>query len=147
MSNTQAAANLSRFEYFVKQRNEESDWEDYTLPNRLDLNKKMIARHCDFDRKRITENSKIKTVYDNVKKALIQKGILIEYTKEPSVRHSSANISVARPIDKRLLKQSQETHAALEEELYQVKKDLSETQRKLKKLKYLEDYMLATGRL
>jgi hypothetical protein len=41
VSNPKAAENLKRFEDFVNQRNEESDWEDYVLPNRLDLNKKM----------------------------------------------------------------------------------------------------------
>jgi hypothetical protein len=147
VSNPKAAENLKRFEDFVNQRNEESDWEDYVLPNRLDLNKKMIARDCEFDRKRITGNSKIKTGYDNVKRKLIKKGILLEDNREPSVKHANSTEEVAKSMDKRSLKKAQETNAALEEQLFQAKNDLLKAQEKLKQFKSIEDYMLATGRL
>jgi hypothetical protein len=147
VSNPRAAENLKRFEDFIKQRNEESDWEDYALPNRLDLNKKMIARDCEFDRKRITGNSKIKTGYDNVKRDLIKKGVLIEDNRGPSVKHASSKVGVTTTMDKRSLKRAQEVNAALEEQLFQTKNDLLKAEEKLRQLKSIEDYMLATGRL
>jgi hypothetical protein len=147
VSNPQAAENLKRFEDFVNQRNEESDWEDYVLPNRLDLNKKMIARDCEFDRKRITGNSKIKAGYDSVKNDLISKGILLEDNREPSVKYANSTEEVAKSMDKRSLKKAQETNAALEEQLFQAKNDLLKAEEKLRKFKRIEDYMLATGRL
>jgi ribonucleotide reductase alpha subunit len=147
MSNPKAAVNTKRFENFVKEREEQFDWEDYVLPNRLDLNKKMIARDCEFDRKRITGNSEIKTKYDKIKEDLIEKGILIKDDRQPSVKNASASEGIDKSMDKRSLKKSQETHAALEEQLFQTNKDLLETKEKLKMLKGIEDYMLATGRL
>ncbi|MEH6711166.1 MAG: hypothetical protein V7733_08105 [Paraglaciecola polaris] len=147
MSNPKAAENLKRFEDFVKQREEESDWEDYALRNRLDLNKKMIARDCEFDRKRITENSKINGIYQGIKVDLIKKGILIEDTREPSQKHTSAIEGLDKGMDKRALKKQQETNAALEEQLFEAKRKLDEANKKLTLLKGMEDYMLATGRL
>ncbi|MGI2227355.1 hypothetical protein [Shewanella sp. AC91-MNA-CIBAN-0169] len=147
MSNPKATENLKRFEDFVNQRVKESDWEDYVLPNRLDLNKKMIARDCEFDRKRITENSKIKAIYDYVKIELINKGILLADNREPSVQYAKSTESAAQSKNKSTLKKSQEINAALEEQLSQAKKDLLKAEEKLIKLKTIEDYMLATGRL
>ena len=147
MSNPAAKVNLERFNAFVDERKKQSDWEDYTLPNRLDLNKKMIARECGFDRKRITENSKIRAKYEDVKADLIVKGILIEDIRTPSEQHSVKSAIRNSSVDKRMLKKSQETNAALEEQLYKTTKELEETKTKLKRLTAIEDYLLATGRL
>ena len=147
MSNPAAKVNFERFKAFVSERYKQGDWEDYTLPDRLDLNKKMIARECEFDRKRITENSKIRTAYNEVKADLILKGILIEDVRTPSEQHSAKATNGNSSVEKRMLKKSQETNAALEEQLYQTKKELEEAKEKLKKLTAIEDYLLATGRL
>ena len=147
MSNPAAKINLERFKAFVDERKKQGDWEDYTLPNRLDLNKKMIARECEFDRKRITENSKIRAKYKDVKADLIAKGILIEDIRPPSEQHTTKATTGKSSIDKRMLKKSQETNAALEEQLYKTTKELEETKNKLKRLTAIEDYLLATGRL
>ena len=147
MSNPKALQNLERFLAFVETRNNEADWEDFVLSNGLDLNKKMIARECEFDRKRITENSKIKTKYNEVKADLIAKGILIEDNRTPSEQHSAKAITGKSSVDKRMLKKYQETNAALEEQLYKTTKELEGTKAKLKRLTAVEDYLLATGRL
>lgn len=147
MSNPKAIENYERFLAFVETRNNEVDWEDFVLPNRLDLNKKMIARECEFDRKRITENSKIKAKYNEVKADLIAKGILIEDNRTPSEQHSAKATTGKSSVDKRMLKKSQETNAALEEQLYKTTKELEEAKAKLKRLTAIEDYLLATGRL
>ncbi|TLX46409.1 hypothetical protein C1E24_13655 [Pseudoalteromonas phenolica] len=147
MSNPKALQNLERFLAFVNTRNCEADWEDFVLPNRLDLNKKMIARECEFDRKRITENSKIKAKYNVVKTDLIAKGILIEDNRTPSEQHSAKATIGKSSVDKRMLKKSQETNAALEEQLYKTTKELEEAKARLKRLTAIEDYLLASGRL
>jgi hypothetical protein len=147
MSNPKAMQNLERFLAFVETRNIEADWEDFVLPNGFDLNKKMIARECEFDRKRITENSKIRAKYEEVKADLIAKGILIDDNRSPSEQHSARESSGKSSIDKRMLKKSQETNAALEEQLYKTTKELEEAKVKLKRLTAIEDYLLATGRL
>ncbi|NDV93148.1 hypothetical protein GTH32_18420 [Alteromonas sp. 345S023] len=147
MSNPKAIENYERFLAFVEARYNEADWEDFVLPNRLDLNKKMIARECEFDRKRITENSKIKAKYNEVKADLIAKGILIEDNSTPSEQHSAKATTGKSSVDKRMLKKSQETNAALEEQLYKTTKELEEAKAKLKRLTAIEDYLLATGRL
>lgn len=146
MSNPKAIENYGRFLGFVETRYNEADWEDFVLPSRLDLNKKMIARECEFDRKRITENSKIKAKYNEVKADLIAKGILIEDNRTPSEQHSAKATTGKSNVDKRMLKKSQETNAALEEQLYKTTKELEEAKAKLKRLTAIEDYLLATGR-
>ena len=147
MSNPQSKVNLERFESFVKVRTQLGDWEDYVLANRIDLNKQMVARECEFDRKRITGNSKILALYNKVKEDLFAKGILTKDNRTPSQKHDSDIERRSRSVDKRSLKKAQESHAAVEEELYQVKKELDEAKRKLERYKAIEDYMLATGRL
>lgn len=147
MSNPKALQNLDRFLAFVETRNNEADWEDFVLPNKLDLNKKMIARECEFDRKRITENSKIKAKYNEVKIDLIAKGILIEDNRTSTEQHSAKTNLGKSSFDKLMLKKSQETNAALEEQLYKTTKELEEAKAKLKRLTAIEDYLLTTGRL
>mgnify|MGYP000020555065 CR=1 FL=1 len=147
MSNPAAKVNFERFKAFVKERNKQGDWEDYTLPNRLDLNKKMIARECEFDRKRITENSKIKAEYDAVKQDLILKGILIKDARTGSQKLATQTKSISLSRDKAAIKKAQETSAALEEELSRTKLELDKSQKKLARLEEIERYMLETGRL
>lgn len=147
MSNPQAEVNLQRFEAFVSERNTEGDWEDYTLPNRFDLNKKMIARECDFDRKRITGNSGIKKIYDDVVNDLIEKGVLDKDEREPTQKRQASVQGSTNSKERAALKKEKETNAALEEELFQVKKDKDNLEKKLKRLEAIEQYMEATGRL
>ena len=147
MSNPAAKANLQRFEEFVSERNTEGDWEDYTLPDKFDLNKKMIARECGFDRKRITGNSGIKNIYDDVVKDLIKKGVLKKDDREPSQRRQASVQGSTNSKERAALKKEKETNAALEEELFQIKKDKEELEKKLKRLEAVEQYMEATGRL
>ncbi len=147
MSNPAAKVNLERFIAFVDERNKQGDWEDYALPNLLDLNKKMIARECEFDRKRITENSKIKAEYEAVKQDLILKGILIEDTRSGSQKLTTKTESINSSRDKAAMKKAQETAAALEEELFRTKSELDKANKKLTRLEAIERYMLETGRL
>lgn len=147
MSNPAAKINLERFTTFVEERNKQGDWEDYVLPNFLDLNKKMIARECEFDRKRITENSKIKAEYEAVKQDLIQKGILIEDTRSGSQKLTTKTESINSSRDKAAMKKAQEMAAALEEELFRTKLELDKAKKKLTRLETIERYMLETGRL
>lgn len=147
MSNPAAKVNLERFNAFVKERNEQGDWEDYTLPNKLDLNKKMIARDCEFDRKRITGNSQIKDIYDGVVNDLLAKGILIEDARTPSEQRQQQSHGISNSRDKAALKKIQETNAALEEELFQIKSKLDDANKKLSRLEAIERYMMETGRL
>ncbi|MBL53688.1 MAG: hypothetical protein CL590_07340 [Alteromonadaceae bacterium] len=147
MSNPAAKVNLERFIAFVDERNMQGDWEDYVLPNLLDLNKKMIARECEFDRKRITENSKIKAEYEAVKQDLILKGILIEDTRSGSQKLTTKTESINSSRDKAAMKKAQETAAALEEELFRTKLELDKANKKLTRLEAIERYMLETGRL
>ena len=97
--------------------------------------------------KRITENSKIKAKYNEVKTDLIAKGILIEDNRTPSEQHSAKATIGKSSVDKRMLKKSQETNAALEEQLYKTTKELEEAKARLKRLTAIEDYLLASGRL
>ena len=113
----------------------------------LDLNKKMIARECEFDRKRITENSKIKAEYEAVKQDLILKGILIEDTRSGSQKLTTKTESINSSRDKAAMKKAQETAAALEEELFRTKSELDKANKKLTRLEAIERYMLETGRL
>jgi len=147
MSNPAAKVNLERFLAFVDERNKQGDWEDYTLSNLIDLNKKMIARECEFDRKRITENSKIRAKYEAVKQDLILKGILIEDTRTGSQKITSKTESISSSRDKAAMKKAQETAAALEEELFRTKLELDKANKKLTRLEAIERYMLETGRL
>lgn len=147
MSNPKAIENLERFLAFVETRNNEADWEDFVLPNGLDLNKKMIARECEFDRKRITENSRIRKKYNEIKVDLIAKGILIEDNRTTLEHHSAKSTAGTSGIDKHILKNFQETNAALEEQLFKTTKELEETKAKLKRLNAIENYLLTTGRL
>tara|TARA_Y100001934_G_scaffold168311_1_gene200067 strand:+ start:8214 stop:8657 length:444 start_codon:yes stop_codon:yes gene_type:complete len=147
VSNPAAKVNLERFIAFVDERNMQGDWEDYVLPNLLDLNKKMIARECEFDRKRITENSKIKAEYEAVKQDLILKGILIEDTRSGSQKLTTKTESINSSRDKAAMKKAQETAAALEEELFRTKLELDKANKKLTRLEAIERYMLETGRL
>ncbi|WP_445768812.1 hypothetical protein [Rheinheimera sp.] len=147
MSNPAAQLNLERFTAFVAERNTQGDWEDYALPDRLELNKKMIARECDFDRKRITENSKIKAIYDAVVCDLVGKGILLKDTRSGTDKLKTRSESLTNAKDKAALKKSQETNAALEEELYHTRIELDKANRKLTRLEAIERYLLETGRL
>jgi len=147
VSNPAAKVNLERFLAFIDERNKQGDWEDYTLPNLLDLNKKMIARECEFDRKRITENSKIKAEYEAVKQDLILKGILIKDARTGSQKLATKTGSISLSRDKAAIKKAQETSAALEEELFRTKLELDKSQKKLARLEEIERYMLETGRL
>lgn len=147
MANPQAEINLQKFKEFVQSRNEHADWEDYIHPNRLDLNKKAIARDCDFDRKRITGNKAIFEIYMSCVKDLISKGLLVEDTRTASQKVSQAISSNGAARDKNALKKAQESHAATSEELHRTKKELEKAQKKLERLEKIEEYMLSTGRL
>lgn len=147
MSKSRGVENLNKFTSFVSERDRLGDWEDYVLGNKLDLNKKMIARECGFDRKRITENSKIFKIHNDVKSDLIKKGILHEDNREPAEQHSDKASSISSNINKAALKKQQESNAALQEELYSTQKELFEAEEKLKKLENIENYLLETGRL
>lgn len=147
MSNPQAAKNFELFQAFIEERYEQDDFEDYVLPDKSELNKKMVARECGFDRKRITENSKIRSLWDKVNVDLMKKGLLTEDKRTPTERYNSANASISSTIDKKQLKKQQETNAALAEELSRTKAELEQVKIKLERLKAIEEYMLITGRL
>ena len=147
MANPLAEVNFQAFLAFVQQHNEEGDWDDYTLPDKLDLNKKMIARECGFDRKRLTENSKIFSLYSEVKESLIEKGILLSDNRNATEKYESTRTIASNAADKRAMKKQQEVNAALQAELIEANKKLIETQKKLERLNALGAYMLATGRL
>lgn len=147
MANPQAEINFQAFHAFVQQHNEEWDWDDYVLPDKFDLNKKMIARECGFDRKRLTENSKIYRLYSEVKASLIEKGILFADHRNATQKYEAAKSSASSTADKRAMKKQQEINAALQAELSEVNKKLSDAQKKLERLNAIEAYMLSTGRL
>lgn len=147
MANPLAEVNFQAFLAFVQQHNEEGDWDDYILPDKLDLNKKMIARECGFDRKRLTENSKIFSLYSEVKESLVEKGILLSDKRNATEKYESTRSIASNAADKRAMKKQQEVNAALQAELIEANKKLVETQKKLERLNALEAYMLATGRL
>lgn len=147
MSNPAAKVNLKRFETFVEERDKQGDWEDYVLPERFDLNKKMIARECEFDRKRITGNSKIKEKYDAIVNDLLKKGILLENPKTPTEQRKAKQQGISNSREKAALKKTQEANIALEEELFQTKAELDKTNKKLQQLEAIERYMMETGRL
>ena len=147
MSNPAAKINLERFEAFVKERDNQGDWDDYTLPDRFDLNKKMIARECEFDRKRITGNSKIKEKYDEVVCKLLEKGILLENTNTPPEQRQNKQQNTSNSRQKAELKKTLEINIALEEELFQTKAELDEANKKLERFEAIERYMMETGRL
>ena len=147
MSNPAATVNFNKFVAFVDERNEQCDWEDYSLPDKTDLNKKMIARDCCFDRKRITGNAKIKERYDEVVINLRRKGVLVEDKRTGEEKHTQRNQSISKSRDSVALKKAQETSAALEEELFRTKAELEKTKNKLTRLAAIEQYMMETGRL
>lgn len=147
MSKSRGVENLNKFTSFVSERDRLGDWEDYVLGNKLDLNKKMIARDCEFDRKRITENSAIFDVYKDIKNSLLKKGILHEDNRSAAKQHSDKSSNISNSLDKASLKKQQESNAALQEELYSTQKELFEAEEKLKKLENIENYLLETGRL
>ena len=147
MANPQAEVNFQAFLAFVEQHNEEGDWDDYTLPDKLDLNKKMIARECGFDRKRLTENAKIFSLYSEVKVSLVEKDILLLDNRNATEKYESTRSIASNTADKRAIKKQQEVNAALQAELIEANKKLIEAQKKLERLNALEAYMVATGRL
>ncbi|TWX71718.1 hypothetical protein ESZ36_00330 [Colwellia demingiae] len=147
MSNPQSIINFNKFIEWKQQRDELCDWEDYVLSNRLGLNKKMVARECEFDRKRITGNGKIYEVWKQIEEELLQKGILEEDNKTPSQKLNNANTITKQAIENRRSKAQQEKNATLEQELYDIKSELIDANKKLEKLKMLEEYMMRTGKL
>ncbi|MEM5531404.1 hypothetical protein [Pseudoalteromonas arctica] len=147
MSKARGVENLNRFTAFVSERDRLGDWEDYVLKNKLDLNKKMIARDCEFDRKRITENSAIFDIYKDIKNSLLKKGILHEDNRSAAKQHSDKSSNISNSLNKVSLKKQQESNAALQEELYSTQKKLFKAEEKLRKLENIENYLLETGRL
>lgn len=147
MSNPAAKINLERFEVFIKERNKQGDWEDYVLPDSFDLNKKMIARECGFDRKRITGNSKIKEKYDAIVSDLLRKGVLLKNPNTPTELRQAKQQGISNSREKAALKKTQEANIALEEELFQTKAELNKINKKLQRLEAIERYMMETGRL
>ncbi|TYK66827.1 hypothetical protein [Colwellia echini] len=147
MSNPQSIINFNKFIEWKRQRDELCDWEDYVLSNRLGLNKKMVARECEFDRKRITGNGQIHKVWKKIEAELLNKGILIEDERSPSQKLNNTNYVTTQAIENRRSKIQQEKYATLEQELYDTKRELKSAQKKLEKLIMLEEYMMRTGKL
>ncbi|MGR5268295.1 hypothetical protein ACPV5R_11135 [Vibrio astriarenae] len=147
MANPQAKVNLEKFVAFLKERNKAGDWEDYILPNQLDLNKKMIARECDFDRKRITGNSKIFKEYQAVKLDLVAKGILLEDTRANTEKATHKTRSVNPKVETNSLSVTHVRNTSLEQELLDTKQKLEKANLRLKQLEAIENHMIATGRL
>ena len=147
MANPQAEKNYQTFRAFVKLHCVEDDWDDYVLPDKLDFNKKRIARECEFDRKRITGNTKILRLYNLIKRKLVKKGILVADSRSGTEKRQHETALKIASKDSKLISSQQQQNASLQAQLYDVTRELKEANEKLKRLKAIEDYLMATGRL
>jgi len=147
VANPQAEKNYQTFRAFVQLHCIENDWDDYVLPDKLDLNKKRIARECEFDRKRITGNTKILRLYNLIKRKLVKKGILVTDSRSGTEKRQHETALKIASKDSKLMSSQQQQNASLQAQLYDVTRDLKEANEKLKHLKAIEDYLMATGRL
>jgi hypothetical protein len=143
MSNPKSVINFNKFEEWKKQRDKFCDWEDYVLQDKLALNKMMAARDMGLDRKRITENKKIYKAWLNIEENLRLKGILEINNQASSQKLNRA----AQPSDKTKTKALPEKSADTENELQNLKQQLEKSNKKLKKLEMLEEYLMQTGKL
>jgi len=145
MSQAIGLANIAKLKAFFKKRDEEGDWEDY-LYSPCALNKVTIAEDAGLaSRKTLTGGKAISDIYNAKINELIAQGILTEDTRSPEDKVISKTIS---KIDASQLKRANkiaETNAALEEELFQERKENKELKAKLKRLEKVEAYMDETG--
>jgi len=146
MSQAIGLANIAKLEAFFKERDDEGDWEDYLL-SEYALNKVTVAEDAGLaSRKTLTGGKAIKTVYTAKIAELITEGILKEDTRSSEEKSTSKTLSKMDQQQIKRANKTAETNAALQEELYEARKENERLEAKLERLEKVEAYMDQTGR-
>lgn len=147
MSQAIGLDNIAKLEAFFTEREKEGDWEYFISDNGFDLNKSRVADDAGLaSRKTVTGGKGISKVYDDKISDLIERKILTKDTRTVDDKATSKTLTKIETSELKRAKKIAETNAALEEELFQERKDNEKLKAELKKFEKIQSYMESTGR-